>query len=82
MMDVDGTDAYLYRANITTPFPIASVVATKTFIGPHVQEVRQTMKSWATQSIRLYTGDNKVEIQSTVGPVDVSDGIGKEIITR
>jgi hypothetical protein len=50
--------------------------------GKLVQEVYQVWNDWVTQVIRLYNGQNHIEFESTVGPIDVSDGFGKEIISR
>jgi len=37
---------------------------------------------WVTQSWRVYAGRAHVELQETVGPIPISDGLGKEIITQ
>ena len=37
---------------------------------------------WITQTVRLYNQSNALEIEWTVGPVPLDDGLGKELITR
>ena len=37
---------------------------------------------WASQEISLYDDANTVEVEWTVGPIPIDDGIGKEIIVR
>ena len=56
--------------------------------GAVVTEVTQRWTSWLSQVIRLYssaansTTADAVEFEWTVGPVDVSDGLSKEVVTR
>jgi lysosomal alpha-mannosidase len=38
--------------------------------------------SWVKQVIRLYAGENHLEVEATVGPIDISDNFGKEVISR
>lgn len=47
-----------------------------------MQEIRQTFGPWAAQTIRLWAGSSDVEIEWTVGPIDIADGLGKEVISR
>ena len=52
------------------------------FKGPIVHEVHQyTEPGWVNQVIRVYPTDPDVEFEWLVGPIPISDGIGKEIIT-
>jgi len=37
---------------------------------------------WVNQVIKVYKDKNYVDIDFTVGPIDVSNGIGKEVVTR
>ena len=39
------------------------------FQGPLVQEVRQVLGPWASMVVRMYTGENHVEFEFTVGPI-------------
>uniref|UniRef100_A0A8B9KHS8 Alpha-mannosidase n=1 Tax=Astyanax mexicanus TaxID=7994 RepID=A0A8B9KHS8_ASTMX len=47
-----------------------------------VQEVRQQFSPWVSQVVRLYEGSRELELEWTIGPVPVDDGLGKEVITR
>lgn len=47
-----------------------------------VQTAIIVFNSWATQEISLYDDGQHVEIEWTVGPVPIDDGLGKEIILR
>ena len=48
-----------------------------------VSEARQKFnESWVTQIVRLYAGSPFLEFESTVGPIPIADGLGKEVITR
>jgi len=44
--------------------------------------VRQTFNSWAKQIVRLYADQPFLEFEYTIGPIDIADGLGKEVITR
>ena len=47
--------------------------------GPVVHEVHQYSKpGWVNQVIRVYPTDPDVEFEWLVGPIPISDGIGKK----
>uniref|UniRef100_A0A8D8QN90 Alpha-mannosidase n=1 Tax=Cacopsylla melanoneura TaxID=428564 RepID=A0A8D8QN90_9HEMI len=56
--------------------------------GPLVHEVHQTYSdpfsdsSFVSQIIRIYKGEDHIEFEWLVGPIPISDNIGKEIVTR
>jgi hypothetical protein len=68
-MSDQASGAYIFRPNISTPFPVLKGTPTITFYsGPFVQEVRQVWNSsWVTQVVRLYYGSQHVEFESTIG---------------
>jgi hypothetical protein len=37
---------------------------------------------WAAQTVRVYKGAREAEVEWTVGPVPVGDGVGKEVVAR
>jgi hypothetical protein len=81
--------AYIFRPNHTSPdgqsakCVSANCQATMRVLkSPLVSEVQQVFSDWATQTVRLYAGAKSVEIEWTVGPVPVEDGVGKEVISR
>ena len=47
-----------------------------------VQTAIITFNGWASQELSLYNGGEAVEIEWTIGPIPIDDGIGKEIIVR
>jgi lysosomal alpha-mannosidase len=47
-----------------------------------VQSALIIFNEWASQEISLFQGTSTVEVEWTVGPVPISDKIGKEIIIR
>ena len=76
--------AYIFRPNRSEPYPLtngnkATIEIVK---GALVQEVRQSFGPIVSQVIRLYKGQLYAEFEYTVGPIPVSDHLGKEIITR
>ncbi|XP_055327446.1 LOW QUALITY PROTEIN: lysosomal alpha-mannosidase-like [Paramacrobiotus metropolitanus] len=50
--------------------------------GPYVQEVRQYINTWVSQTVRLLSGSRHVDFEWQVGPIPLSDGIGKEVVSR
>eukprot|EP01121_Diplochlamys_sp_Union-15-3_P008287 TRINITY_DN2194_c0_g1_i2.p1 TRINITY_DN2194_c0_g1~~TRINITY_DN2194_c0_g1_i2.p1 ORF type:complete len:225 (+),score=31.45 TRINITY_DN2194_c0_g1_i2:483-1157(+) len=74
-------DPYNFRpvgpAKSITTKPTAQV-----FTSSLVSEVVQQYSPWLSHTIRLYKGQRVLQIEAEVGPIDVSDGIGKEIISR
>ena len=81
---VQTSGAYIFRPNKSEPYEVCSFNQAKVQLvkGPLVQEIRQTFGSFVSQVIRLYRGANYAEFEHTVGPIPVSDKVGKEIITR
>ena len=57
----------------------ASIVFVRT---PLAEEARITFGSWATCIVRLTKGATEAEFETTVGPVPIVDGVGKEIVNR
>jgi len=62
--------------------PIVSTVSTVINSGTLVQSAVQTFNSWTKQIIRLYQNSPAIELEARIGPVDVSNGKGKEVISR
>jgi len=83
----DGQDqasgAYIFRPNGTTAYPVNDgVVAVSVQESAAVTVVTQKWAPWLTQEFRLWNNDMAVEVEFSVGPVPIDDGLGKEIITR
>lgn len=75
--------AYIFRPNGTNSIPIRlNLNETRVFRGPIFDEVYQTFGSFLAQSLRLYKEKPFIEIEYTLGPIDVSDFIGKEIVLK
>jgi len=51
-------------------------------VGDVVSEVRQVFGAYATQVTRIYADKPYAEVEYTLGPIDVSDGQGREVITK
>ncbi|XP_049818764.1 lysosomal alpha-mannosidase-like [Aethina tumida] len=48
----------------------------------NIIEVRQTFNSWVTQVIRIYENEDHIEFDWTIGPIDIEDKVGKDVISR
>ncbi|XP_071483413.1 lysosomal alpha-mannosidase-like [Diadema antillarum] len=83
-VSIQPSGAYIFRPNQSDPFPLfdGKSVQLKVVTGDVVQEVQQQFTPWLSQVVRLYKGLQRAEFEWTVGPIPISDGLGKEIITR
>ncbi|KAH9791608.1 alpha-mannosidase [Citrus sinensis] len=85
----DGTDkdpqasgAYVFRPNDTFSINSESQVQLTIVRGPLLDEVHQQLSPWVSQITRVYKGKEHAELEFTIGPIPIDDGIGKEITTR
>ncbi|KAK9271505.1 hypothetical protein L1049_001864 [Liquidambar formosana] len=85
----DGTDkdpqasgAYVFRPNNTFPIKSEGQVPLTVVRGPVLDEVHQQVNPWISQITRVYKGKDHAEVEFTIGPIPVDDGIGKEITTQ
>ncbi|XP_066563843.1 lysosomal alpha-mannosidase isoform X2 [Amia ocellicauda] len=74
--------AYIFRPNTSSPFPVSTRAQTFTVQTPLFQEVYQEFSPWVSQVVRLPRGGHQLELEWTVGPIPVGDGLGKEVISR
>ncbi|KAJ8951626.1 hypothetical protein NQ318_012296 [Aromia moschata] len=51
-------------------------------IGDIVTEVKQIWNDWVTQIIRVYKEEDFFEFDWVIGPINISETYGKEVITR
>ncbi|NXO93238.1 MA2B1 mannosidase, partial [Certhia brachydactyla] len=77
-----ASGAYIFRPDTCAPFPVAKRAATRLIKTALVQELHQNFSSWCSQVLRLRPGQPYLELEWTVGPIPVSDGLGKEVISR
>ncbi|NXQ61843.1 MA2B1 mannosidase, partial [Anthoscopus minutus] len=77
-----ASGAYIFRPNASAPIPVAKRAATRLLKTELVQELHQNFSAWCSQVLRLRPGQPYLELEWTVGPIPVSDGLGKEVISR
>ena len=84
--DYGTSDSYKFQvANGTDAMPVSQTAPTLTvYKGAQVQVVHQRWNDWVQQTTRVYVdaADPYVDVEWTVGPVDISDGRAKEVFTR
>ncbi|KAK9278049.1 hypothetical protein L1049_027607 [Liquidambar formosana] len=81
--DLQASGAYVSRPNGTHPIKSDGQVSFTVLRGPLLDEVHQRINSWIYQQItRVYKGKEHAEVEFTVGPIPIDDGIGKEIVTQ
>jgi alpha-mannosidase len=79
-----ASGAYLFRPNTSTCFRFTNADESSMTIvrGPLVEEVHQSFAPWLSQVIRIYKDSAYAEVQFTVGPIPIDDGLGKEVVTK
>ncbi|KAI4350435.1 hypothetical protein L6164_004891 [Bauhinia variegata] len=85
----DGTDkdpqasgAYVFRPNGSNPIKSDHQYPLTVLRGPLLDEVHQQLNPWISQITRIFKAKEHAEVEFTIGPIPVDDGIGKEIITQ
>ena len=72
----------MFRPLVQTPLPLQAAPASVVLVtGPVVNETQHTY-AYVSQTSRLWAGADHAEVEWTVGPVNVSDGQGHEVVTR
>ncbi|XP_053232372.1 lysosomal alpha-mannosidase [Podarcis raffonei] len=77
-----ASGAYIFRPDTSQTFPIAKGAQVHHVKTQVVEELYQNFSAWCSQVVRLYAGQPYVELEWTVGPIPIQDGLGKEIISR
>ncbi|KAF6169657.1 hypothetical protein GIB67_004049 [Kingdonia uniflora] len=80
--DSQASGAYVFRPNGTFPIKPEVQAPLTVFRGPVLDEVHQQINAWISQITRVYKGMEHAEIEFTVGPIPIDDGIGKEVTTQ
>ena len=78
-----GSGNYIFQpaSNVTFPLTPTAAPTTASFSrGPLISEVRHEFGSGIEQVFRLHAGADMLEIEYRLGPLNISDGIGKEIV--
>ncbi|KAH9770254.1 alpha-mannosidase [Citrus sinensis] len=80
--DLQPSGAYIFRPNGTYPIEPEGQLSFTILRGPLLDEVHQRINPWIYQVTRVYKGKDHAEIEFTVGPIPIDDGIGKEVVTQ
>ncbi|KAF5181502.1 Alpha-mannosidase [Thalictrum thalictroides] len=81
-VNFQASGAYIFRPNGSYPLKSERQVSFTVFRGPVLEEVHQQITPWIYQITRVYKGKEHVEVEFTVGPIPVDDGVGKEVATQ
>lgn len=79
--DHQASGAYIFRPASQTPNCL-QVSNYSIFNGQVVVELHQIYNDWISQTIRVFTNSSDVEFEWQVGPIDISDNRGKEVVMR
>lgn len=79
--EFEASGAYIFRPLEQTP-ECLGVKSYSTFSGKQFTEVHQVFNDWISQTIRLYERAQHVEFEWQVGPIDISDQFGREVVIR
>ncbi|KAK3768503.1 hypothetical protein RRG08_060865 [Elysia crispata] len=74
--------AYIFRPANNSHVKVDMTKWEGIYKGKIVQEARQKFGDWASQVVRVYQDKPYVEVEWTIGPISIDDGIGKEVVTR
>jgi hypothetical protein len=82
VVDSQAGGAYIMRTNSSAPFPIDFSSTTLSILtGPVVSEARVALP-WLALATRVWAGRQDFDVEWTVGPIPIADGMGKEVVTR
>lgn len=76
-----SSGAYIFRPQENTPvcYQVKNFTLYK---GELFDEIHQVFTDWLTQTIRLYKNSTNAEFNWQVGPINVDDVVGKEVIFK
>ncbi|CAI9094984.1 OLC1v1030831C1 [Oldenlandia corymbosa var. corymbosa] len=77
-----GSGAYIFRPNGTFPLKPSPQDPLMVVRGPILDEIHQHFSSWLHQITRVYKDKEHAEIEFTIGPIPVDDGVGKEVTVQ
>jgi len=77
-----NSGAYIFRPAVDAANAYTGATITNVVNGALVSEAWQQVTPYISQIIRLRAGSVGIEFEYTVGPIDVSDNRGKEVIMR
>jgi lysosomal alpha-mannosidase len=80
--DHRASGAYVFRPDGSTPVDLSKNLQSKFVENDHFAEVHQKWNDWVSQTIRIYKSESFVEFDYVIGPIDISDNVGKEVIAR
>ncbi|XP_019447419.1 PREDICTED: alpha-mannosidase At3g26720-like isoform X8 [Lupinus angustifolius] len=80
--DPQASGAYVFRSNGSFPIKSDHQASFTVLRGPILDEVHQQVNPWVSQITRIFKEKEHAEVEFTVGPIPIDDGIGKEIITQ
>nr|XP_037875476.1 lysosomal alpha-mannosidase isoform X2 [Bombyx mori] len=72
--------AYSFRPETQRPVPVTDKATYNVVRGTLIKEIRQRFNDWVSQVIRLYRGEEFVELEWIIGPVPVGTDLGKEVV--
>lgn len=77
----EPSGAYIFRPISNKP-DCLTVSKFTVYQGDQFNEIHQVYNDWLSQTIRLYKGEKNAEFNWQVGPIDVSNNDGKEVIMK
>ncbi|EGC32455.1 hypothetical protein DICPUDRAFT_49593 [Dictyostelium purpureum] len=75
--------AYIFRPNEDYAFKYNNITPIVTVAqGPISSSIRIFWSDIMVQTFRLYTESEHLEVEEIIGPIDISDNLGKEVVSR
>ena len=79
--EFQASGAYIFRPFKDDPVCL-NVTKFSLFNGKQFTELHQIYNDWISQTIRLYQDSQHLEFEWQIGPIDVQDNVGKEVVTK
>jgi len=80
--NVQDDGAYIFKPKPHTELQVFPKPTLDVYEGSVVSEVRQVYSPWASHTLRIRSSIAEIESITEVGPIDISDGVGKEVISK
>ncbi|XP_011309552.1 lysosomal alpha-mannosidase-like [Fopius arisanus] len=77
-----SSGAYLFRPQNSSAYPCNYTGTYKFYRGSLVEELHLTVNDYVSQVVRVYDGEERVEVEWMVGPIPVDDEVAKEVIVK
>ncbi|CAF1013919.1 unnamed protein product [Didymodactylos carnosus] len=80
--EFQASGAYIFRPQSEESYSVSDTRTITCVKTENVQTAQIIHNSWVSQQITIHDGQPFVEVEWTIGPINIKDSVGKEIIVR